>query len=201
MDFTVIKQNLEALGYTVSCFDNSQDAAHYLENTIKDKSVGFGGTITAQEMGLYEILNKNNDVYWHWYSPKDLSAHDSLKAAAHTEIYISSANGVAETGEIVNIDGTCNRLSSTLYGHEKVYLLIGKNKIVSDYDKALYRARNIASPLNARRLNKNTPCAKGELRCHNCKSPDRICKALTVFWEKPNGCDYEIILINEDLGY
>lgn len=201
MDFTVIRQNLEALGYTVSCFDTAKEATFHLENTIKDKSIGFGGSMTAKEMGLYEKLAKNNTIVCHWLSPKDTSLEDALLAAAHTEIYISSVNAIAETGEIVNIDGTCNRISSTLYGHKKVYFLIGKNKIAPDYDTALYRARNVASPLNARRLNRNTPCTKGELRCHNCKSPERICKALTVFWEKPQGSDYEIVLINEDLGY
>ena len=60
MDFTLIKKNLEALGYTVSCFDTAKDATLYLENTIKNKSIGFGGTMTAKEMGLYDILGKNN---------------------------------------------------------------------------------------------------------------------------------------------
>lgn len=37
---------------------------------------------------------------------------------------ISSVNGIAETGEIVNIDGNCNRTASAFYGHEKVYLML-----------------------------------------------------------------------------
>lgn len=73
-------------------------------------------------------------------------------------IYITSVNGIAESGEIVNIDGNCNRVASIFYGHEKVYFVIGENKIEKDYDSALYRARNIAAPLNAQRLGVKTPC-------------------------------------------
>lgn len=201
MDFTVIQHNLEALGYTVTCFSNASEASAYLENNIQNQTVGIGGTITAKEMGLYETLSKHNSIFWHWYASTETPTTEALEQAAHTDVYISSVNALAETGELVNIDGTCNRLASTLYGHKKVYFIIGKNKIAADYDQALFRARNIAAPLNARRLNKKTPCATGELRCYNCKSPERICKALTVFWECPKGCEYEILLINEDLGY
>ena len=82
-----------------------------------------------------------------------------------------------------------------------MYFVIGKNKIAPDYDKALWRARNIAAPKNAQRLNKNTPCAVKGDRCYDCSSPERICKGLAVLWKKPTNCPYEIVLINEDLGY
>ena len=103
---------------------------------------------------------------------------------------------------LINIDGTCNRVGGLLYGHEKVYLVVGVNKIAPDYDAALFRARNVAAPLNARRLDRKTPCAQGkELKCYNCASPERICRALTVLWTKPGGADYEIVLIDEPMGY
>ncbi|MBO5727598.1 MAG: LUD domain-containing protein, partial [Oscillospiraceae bacterium] len=139
-------------------------------------------------------LSTHNTVFWHWKgnAPAD---------AANAEIYISSVNGVAETGELINIDGVCNRVSEALFGHKKVYFVVGANKVAPDYDAALYRARNVAAPLNARRLNKNTPCAQGELKCYNCNSPERICNALTVLWRKPGGASYEVILVDEALGY
>ena len=113
----------------------------------------------------------------------------------------SSVNGLAETGEIINIDGTGNRVAAIFYGHKKVYLVVGKNKIAPDYEKALWRARNIASPRNAKRLGVNTPCAVNADKCYDCKSPQRICRGLLVLWEKPMASDIEILLINEDLGY
>ena len=44
--------------------------------------------------------------------------------ADQAAIYISSVNGLAETGEIINIDGNCDRVASIFYGHQKVYLVI-----------------------------------------------------------------------------
>ena len=71
------------------------------------------------------------------------------KAAMQTDVYLTSANALAETGEIINIDGVGNRVASTLFGHEKVYYVIGENKLESDFEKAVARARNIAAPQRA----------------------------------------------------
>ena len=129
------------------------------------------------------------------------TAAEILKEALSTDIYISSVNAIAKTGEIVNIDGTANRVASIFYGHKKVYLVVGKNKIAESCDEAIYRARNIAAPLNAKRLNRKTPCAEKGDKCYNCNSPERICCGLSVLWKKPGGCDYEIVIVNEDIGY
>ena len=124
------------------------------------------------------------------------------KDATDAQVYICSLNGVAETGELVNIDGGGNRLSSGLFGHEKVYFIIGVNKIAPDLEGAIWRARNIAGPKNARRLEKKTPCAVRGDKCYDCKSPERICRALAVLWERPTGIGRaEVVLVNEPLGY
>lgn len=196
MKFEEITKNLEALGYKVSCFETSEEARDYLDSQIDGVSVGMGGSMTLEELGIYERLKAHNDVYWH-----QKMGREAIDGAKDADIYISSVNGIAKTGEIINIDGNCNRVASTLYGHKKVYLVAGSNKIADDYDSALWRARNVAAPLNARRLGKKTPCAAGEVKCHNCKSPERICRALSVLWTKPNGQDYEIVLIAKKLGY
>ena len=81
-------------------------------------------------------------------------------AAFTSDVYLSSVNALAATGEIINIDGACNRVAATLYGHKKVYFVLGSNKIAADYDSALFRARNGAAPLNAQRLARKTPCAR-----------------------------------------
>lgn len=197
---TLIK-NLKELGYEVSFFDTATQAVVYMNQKIDGKTIGFGGSVSLDQMGLYDSLGSHNTVYWH-NGVTDKKVNEEMKRKAATaDIYISSVNAIAETGEIVNIDGLCNRVSAIFYGHEKVYLVIGTNKIEKDYDKALYRARNIAAPLNAKRLGRNTPCAKNADRCYDCKSPDRICKGLSVLWGKPIAADFEIILIDENLGY
>ena len=196
-----LKKNLKELGYEVSFFDTATQAVVYMNQKIDGKTIGFGGSVSLDQMGLYDSLGSHNTVYWH-NGVTDKKVNEEMKRKAATaDIYISSVNAIAETGEIVNIDGLCNRVSAIFYGHEKVYLVIGTNKIEKDYDKALYRARNIAAPLNAKRLGRNTPCAKNADRCYDCKSPDRICKGLSVLWGKPIAADFEIILIDENLGY
>ena len=122
-------------------------------------------------------------------------------ARVREHLYLSSVNGLAETGEIINIDGTGNRVASGLYGHKKVYFIVGRNKLAPDYDAALWRARNIAGPKNAQRLQKKTPCAVKGDKCYDCKSPERICSALVVYWRKPSSMDFEVVLVDEDLGF
>lgn len=193
-DFTALRATLEGRGFATSYFETAAEAAAYLDGKIDGKTVGIGGSMTIQAMGLKERLAAHNTLYWHWDGA-------TLSTAAQAQVYLSSVNGLAETGEIINIDGTGNRVASTIFGHEALYLVVGVNKIAPTYDEALWRARNIAAPKNAQRLGRKTPCAVQGDRCYNCSSPERICRALTVLWNKPNGIPYvEVVLINEALG-
>lgn len=198
--FEKLSQNLITLGYKVSVFKKSQEAVEYLDKTIDGKTIGIGGSVTIEQMNLYPALSKHNKIFWHQVAGDSSTKHEMRMLARNADYYFSSVNGIAETGEIINIDGNCNRVSSTLYGHQKVYFIVGKNKVAPDFESALWRARNIAAPLNAKRLNRKTPCVVSG-HCHNCKSPDRICAALSVLWTKPLYTEFEIILIEEDLGY
>ena len=188
-------ENLEKLGYAVKVCATKEEAADYLDAAIDATSVGIGGSVTAQELDLYDRLGAHNEVHWHW---KGGEAERPL--AQNSKIYITSANGLAETGEIINIDGGGNRVASTLYGHEKVYFVIGRNKLAPTYDEALWRARNIAAPKNAQRLGRKTPCAVKGDRCYNCKSPERICRGLVVLGGPVMSLKTEIVLVDEDLG-
>ena len=201
MDLQAVKANLEAKGYRVSCFDSAKAAAAYLNGQIDGVTVGFGGSVTVQELGLYEMLGEHNTVVWHWRVPEGRTADELRREAASAEVYVSSVNGLAETGEIVNIDGSGNRVASTIYGHKKVWFIVGENKLAPDLEGALHRARNVAAPKNAQRLGVKTPCAERGDKCYDCHSPARICRALSVLWEAPRGSEYEVVLIGEDLGY
>ena len=201
MSFEKLQESLVKKGYKVSCFSNKEEAAQYICESINGQTVGFGGSMTLEEMGLYEKLAEKTDVYWHWRIPEGKTGADVLKIAKNADVYLSSVNGIAETGEIVNIDNTGNRVAATLYGHKKVFLVAGVNKVAADLESAIYRARNIAAPPNAKRLGKKTPCAVNADRCYDCQSPERICRTLNVLWERPMGSDYEIVLVDEKLGY
>ena len=196
MAFEEVKKNLEARGYTVRTFATGAEAAAYLDGAIDGTTVGVGGSITVQELGLYDKLASHNTVYWHW-----VNGPEERQKAATAEVYITSVNGLAETGELINIDGAGNRVASMLYGHRKVYFVAGKNKLAPTYDEALWRARNIAAPKNAQRLNCKTPCAVKADHCYDCKSPGRICRGLAVLWGPMMGMEMEVVLVDEELGY
>lgn len=193
--------NLRKRGFSVAYFDTAAEAADYLDRSIDGKTVGVGGSVTLQEMGLYDKLSTHNRMFWHWYAPQNVPMQETHRMAATAQVYLSSANAIAATGEILNIDGTGNRVASTLYGHEKLYIVAGENKIAENYDAALWRARNIASPKNAQRLAKKTPCALKGDKCYDCSSPERICRGLVVLWEPMLSMETEVILVGESLGY
>ncbi len=190
--------NLERRGFSVSRFETKEDARDYLAEKFSGETIGFGGSVTLRQMELYESLSGNNTVWCSWVQEPETAR----KNAASADTYITSANAVAETGEIINIDGIGNRVASTLYGKKEVYFVVGINKFAEDFDTALWRARNIASPKNARRLEKKTPCAKNADKCYDCSSPERICNGLVVLWGPMHGVGRtEVVIVNEELGY
>ena len=195
-DFKKVQANLEARGYTGRTFATAAEAADYLDGAIDGKTVGFGGSATLDALGIYDRLESHNTVIWHWKQPAD----EARKAAMQTQVYLTSANALAETGEIVNIDGTGNRVSATLFGHEKVIFVIGRNKLAATYEMAVDRARNVAAPQRARQLGKKTPCAVKLDRCYDCKSPERICRGMVTLWGPMLGMEGEVLLVDEDLG-
>ena len=192
---TVLREN----SFDARYFAAAAEAVDALCAELHGRTIGIGGSVTAEQMDLYDRLSRENTVFWHWRQP----AAEARKNAMEAEIYLLSANAVSETGALVNIDGTGNRVAASLYGRERVIYLVGVNKLVPTLEDAIARARNVAAPLNARRLHCQTPCALAEpMRCHDCHSPDRICKGFVVQTQPMGGVGKtEVILIGETLGY
>ncbi len=198
MAFEKLRKVLEGNGFAVSVFKTGEEAAAYLNGAIDGVTVGMGGSLTLTELGLDKTLAEHNTLAFHWTSADPGAAR---RQAAGAEVYLLSANAIAEdTGEILNIDGSGNRLSSSLYGHRKVYFVAGRNKVSPDFASALDRLRNVVAPKNAQRLGRKTPCAAKADRCYNCHSPERICRALTVHYGPMLSMDMEVVLIDEELG-
>lgn len=197
-DLEKTRKNLENRGFHAHVFATGAEAAEFLVQTLHGTSIGIGGSVTIDTLGVYDRLCGSNEVFWHWKN----HAPETRERAGKAETYLCSANGVSENGEIVNIDGYGNRVAPTIYGPQRVFLVVGRNKIAPDLNGAIDRARNIAAPLNARRLNRHTPCAVGEPRCHDCRSPEKICGVMTVFFMPPTSIkEFHVILVDEDLGY
>lgn len=197
-DLEKTRKNLESRGFRAHVFATGAEAADFLVQTLRDTSIGIGGSMTVEEIGVYDRLCAGNEVFWHWKN----SAPDTRERAGKAEAYLCSANGLSESGEIVNIDGYGNRAAGTLYGPRRVFLIVGKNKIAPDLTGAIDRARSVAAPLNARRLKRDTPCAKGELCCYDCRSREKVCGVMTVFFMPPTSIEeFHVLLVDEELGF
>lgn len=189
-------KNFESHGIKARYFETGEQARQAIAQAVQGKKVSFGGSVTLQQLGFYEALEQNNSVFWHWVTPTEKRREQEKEC----EVFFTSANALSRTGEIVNIDGTGNRVSATLFGHEKVYFVIGRNKLAPTYEAAVYRARNVAAPQRARQLGKKTPCAVKADRCYDCRSPERVCRALVTLWGPMLGMETEVLLVDEDLG-
>ena len=198
MNRELLKKNFEKHLFATSFFDTKEEAADYLCSQIRNTTVGFGGSMTLTAMNLYDRLTgAGNTVYSHSVS---MDPH-CMQKARDSEFYVCSANGVSETGEMVNIDGRGNRVSATLFGPKKVFFVVGRNKIVPSLAEALTRAKTAAAPPNAARLKKKTPCAAEGKKCFDCNSPERICNATVIYERAMTGMEAEVVFIDEDLGF
>lgn len=200
MDEAIFVQNLIRRGYAVSVFDTGADAAAYLDSAIDGKTVGFGDSQTMLDMHLYEKLARHNVVHDPMHRPEGESFRETARKTLLTDVFLTSLNAMSETGELINIDGTGNRVAGSLFGHEKVYFVVSLKKLCPTLDDAIYRARNVAAPQNAARHGFHNPCAVKGDRCYDCAARDRICNALVVHYRKMRGIEMEVVLIREPLG-
>ena len=157
-----------------------------------------GGCLTSAQIGLDAALKDGN--YDFIEREKFEDQRKAMLLAYDSDVYLASANAITEDGIIVNIDGNSNRVSAIAYGPKKVVFLVGMNKVAKDVDSAIKRARNVAAPVNALRLNRNTPCTKTG-SCMNCLSPDTICCNFMITRFSRAAGRIHVILINEELGF
>jgi len=180
-----------------------EEAVQEIRKQITPKQrIGVGGSLTLRELGILEKLEAEGyTIYNHW--KPGLSRERMLeirKSQMTSDLFLSSVNAVTLNGELVNIDGIGNRVNSTVFGPGKVILVAGHNKIVDDVQEGIKRIKNVAAPLNARRLNIDVPCAKLG-KCVDCNSPNRICRVIVIHERKPSLTDIFIILVGEELGF
>ena len=197
MRFDSLQETLTRAGFSVHTFPTGQAAKDWLAAQWSGKTIGLGGSMTLEDLGLYEALSQGNTVYWHWRTPGTAT----LAQAAQAQVYLSSVNAVAETGELINIDGTGNRVASMIFGPKNVALIIGKNKFAETMDECMDRIKAVACAKNAQRLGLSTPCAVAG-RCTDCFSKERICSVTTIIEAKPGAIsEMHLILVDEVLGY
>lgn len=195
---SVIK-SLEArnmTGYYAATKEEAKDIA--LSLIPENAKVTHGGTMTVGEIGLEEELKSGKFEYCDRGAAQDKRAAELF--AYDADVYLGSVNAMTKDGVLINIDGNANRVSAYAYGPKKLVLIVGMNKIASDVDAALKRARNEAAPINCTRLNLNSPCTKTG-SCMNCLTPDTICCQFLITRYSKHPGRIHVILVNDDLGY
>lgn len=193
---------LRANRFEATWQETAATAADYLTDTLKGaQSIGFGDSETLISMKMYERLKSLGlTVFDPKHPAADKTFYQTGIECLTTEVFLTSANAISETGELVNIDGTGNRVAGSLFGHKKVYFVVGINKLAPTLEAAIFRARNVAAPKNSARHCSKTPCALAGDKCYDCSSPQRICNAMTIYFKKMHSMRTEVILIGEELG-
>lgn len=165
-------------------------------------TASFGGSMTLEESGILAALRAKEDITLidraTGKSPEEIKKmyHDALSC----DYYFMSTNAITSDGELVNIDGTGNRVAALIYGPENVIIIAGMNKVAANVDEALSRIHNTATPMNCQRLNKKTPCAATGV-CSDCLSPDCICNQVVITRRSGIEGRIKVILVGEELGY
>lgn len=179
--------------------------AKVLELIPPNALVGVGGSVTVRELGLLEILkSRGNKMADHWEARhKKLAPEQVMKVRRlllNSDVLLTSTNAVTEEGHLINTDHAGQRVAAMIFGPKKVIVIAGMNKIVTDIDEALERIKNVAAPMNAKRLNMNVPCTVTGI-CSDCDSQERICNVTTIIERRPVHTNITVILLGEKLGY
>ena len=188
-------------GFDAHVFAGRNEAIdHALKWIGKQDSVTWGGSMTIRDMGLTQALKQNG---YQTFDRDEIPMAERgafVKEHFFSDWYLMSANAVTEDGELLNLDGSGNRVASLIYGPKNVLIVVGINKIVPSLSDAYARVREIAAPKNAQRFPIQTPCKKSG-SCANCLSPDTICSQMVYTRACRPKNRIHVLLVEEELGY
>ncbi len=174
------------------------DMGKELSKDEKDIKVSWGGSVTLDDLGLRDICRER------YYSPDPYKAPDPNEAkreALLSDVFLMSSNAITERGELMNIDGNGNRVAALIYGPRRVIVVVGVNKIVKDTKEALARIKSVTCPLNAKRLLRDTPCAKTG-KCGDCKiGGNTMCSHIVTTRFSSVPYRIKVVIVNDSLGY
>lgn len=203
MELMELAEKLNAKGFLTQVASDLAEARKMVRDLLADVRVlGKGGSMTLVESGIMDELEKMDIEILSSEKAKEkgLDRLDYYRRAMNADAYICSANAVTEAGDIINIDGTGNRVGAIIYGPKKLIMVIGKNKITKNPHTAIARIKKEACPKNAQRMGLTTPCGL-EGVCGNCNHPNRMCNVtMRMEYALPNR-EMHVILVDENLGY
>lgn len=200
-DIEAVVKSLKANHFKpVKYVDKADSATKVVLDMIPlEATVGFAGSMSVTQIRIFTPLRKRGTTLIPVVAPSGSLPEERMRQTLRTDILLASSNAVTLDGKLVNIDGIGNRVAGMIFGPKKVILVIGINKIVRNVNEAIDRIKNVIAPYHAMTIGRKTPCAT-ELRCTDCKSPERICNVTTIIEKKPSSTDIAIVLVGEDLG-
>lgn len=185
-------KNLQKRGFDVILAKDKNEAFKIAKEFIKNsKSIGLGGSKSVEEIGLLEYLSNLKNIQIFNQYEAGISPEENIYRRRNgilADLYITSSNAITKQGELVNIDGSGNRIAAQIYGPKKLLLIVGKNKIVENIEAGFKRIKEIVAPKNLERLNKKSYCVD-----------DILNKSCVIFKDEPKRTT--IILVDENLGF
>lgn len=196
----VLVKNLKARRFDAWYVPTAKEARDLALSLIPDElSVGWGGTITAEEIGLLPALRERGNVIDRDTAKTPQERVVLMKRAMLADVFVTSTNALSMDGQLVNIDGTGNRVAAMVYGPNSVIVVAGMNKVADTLEDAIRRARTVAAPKNAQRFPIQTPCQVTGA-CADCKSPECVCNQMLITRNSNPAGRIKVILVGEDLG-
>ena len=197
----ILVKNLKARHFDAWYCDTKEEAlAKALELIPEGSSIGWGGAMSAQQIGLMAVLNEGN------YNAIDRDRCNTpeeraqaMKDCMFADFFLTGANALSLDGQMVNIDGAGNRVSAIIFGPKNILVIAGMNKVTDDLESAIQRARTVAAPMNKQRFEPNTPCSVTGA-CADCKVEGCICNHIVVTRHCRPAGRIKFILVGESLG-
>ena len=190
--------------------ETSAEAVKLVESMLSEgETISCGGSVTLSESGVFALMQSGKYNFLDRSKAKNPEEMAEIyRKSFYADTYLTSSNALTEEGELVNVDGNCNRISAITFGPKSVIVVVGVNKIVKNVEEGFKRVKEIAAPLNTKRLGCNTPCAKlgycikaDRPIPEGCDSPERICVNYLVSGRQRVKDRVKVIICNESLGY
>ena len=191
------KRNMEGYFY-----EDSASCVRAILDLIPDgSSISWGGSASVQESGMMDALkNGSYELIDRSLAKTPEEQREIYGRTVMSDYYFMSTNAITYEGELVNIDGNGNRVACLIHGPRHVIIIAGMNKVATTLEGAFERARTMACPPNAVRLDKKTPCAATG-KCGDCLSPDCFCDQIVVTRRSGHTGRIKVFLVAEDLGF
>lgn len=197
----LLVKNLRSRHFDAYYCDTKEEALEKaLELIPKDAAVGWGGAISAEQIGLMDAVKSGYKVYDRDTCTTLEDRVKMMKKCLTADVFLTGANAISLDGQMVNIDGNGNRVAAIVYGPDSVIVVAGMNKVMDTLEDAIRRARTIAAPMNKQRFPANeTPCHVTGT-CADCKSADCICNQILITRHCRPAGRIKFIIVGEELG-